>query len=298
MRADQPSATAKLIARCILLSARSPRLQPLVAPGEPEALTRLLAACGPAGWFEFSANQAWARWLLFKLERFLLPGVITHYLARKRWLENAVRAALDRGVRQVVVLGAGFDTLACRLQAERPDVRFIELDHPATQAPKRTALGGATALTFLAADLATDSPADVLRACPAFAADQPTLFLAEGLLMYFPEKRVAELLRGLARITRPPAEVLFSFMARAPDGSIGFRGEHAAIGWWLRRGREPFKWGVAREALPAFLQSCGLRVQTVADHETLRTEILVPRARAELPLARGECLCHGSTVAP
>jgi methyltransferase (TIGR00027 family) len=298
MRADQPSATAKLIARCILLSARSPRLQPLVAPGEPEALTRILAACGPAGWFEFSANQACARWLLFKLERFLLPGVITHYLARKRWLEAAVRAALGRGVRQVVVLGAGFDTLACRLQAERPDVRFIELDHPATQTPKRTALGGATALTFLAADLATDSPADVLRACPAFAANQPTLFIAEGLLMYFPEKRVAELLGGLASITRPPAEVLFSFMARAPDGSIGFRGEHAAIGWWLRRGREPFQWGVAREALPVFLQACGLRIQAVADHDTLRAEVLLPRARAELPLARGECLCHCSTVAP
>jgi methyltransferase (TIGR00027 family) len=298
MRADQPSATAKLIARCILLSARSPRLQPLVAPGEPEALTRILAACGPAGWFEFSLNWSWMRRLLFTVERWMLPGVITHYLARKRWLEASVRAALDRGVRQVVVLGAGFDTLACRLQSERPDVRFIELDHPATQAPKRTALGGATAMTFLAADLATDSPADVLRACPAFAANEPTLFIAEGLLMYFPEKRVAELLGGLAKTTRPPAEVLFSFMARAPDGSIGFRGEHAAIGWWLRQGREPFKWGVAREALPEFLQSCGLHLQTVADHETLRTQILAPLARTELPLARGECLCHCSTVAP
>jgi methyltransferase (TIGR00027 family) len=298
MRADRPSATAKLIARCILLSARSPRLQPLVAPGEPEALTRILAACGPAGWFEFSVNQAWARRLLFTIERWMLPGVITHYLARKRWLETAVRAALDRGVRQVVVLGAGFDTLACRLQGERPDVCFIELDHPATQAPKRTALGDATELAFLAADLATDSPADVLRACPAFAADKPTLFIAEGLLMYFPEKRVAELLGGLARATYAPAEIVFSFMARAPDGSIGFRGEHAAIGWWLCQRREPFQWGAAREALPEFLQSCGLRMQTVANHETLRTEILVPRARAELSLARGECLCHCSTIAP
>lgn len=298
MRADQPSATAKLIARCILLSARSPQLQPLVAPGEPEALTRILAAGGPAGWFEFSLKQAWARRLLFTLERWMLPGVITHYLARKRWLEAAVRAALGREVRQVVVLGAGFDTLACRLQGERPDVRFIELDHPATQSPKRTALGSVSPIIFLAADLATDSPADVLRACPVFAANEPTLFLAEGLLMYFPEKRVAELLGGLARATRPPVEVLFSFMARAPDGSIGFRGEHAAIGWWLRQRREPFKWGVAREALPAFLQSCGLHMQTVADHETLRTEILAPRTRAELPLARGECLCHCSTVAP
>jgi len=87
-------------------------------------------------------------------------------------------------------------------------------------------------------------------------------------------------------------------MARAPDGSIGFRGEHAAIGWWLRQRREPFKWGVARAALPGFLQSCGLHLQAVADQDTLRAEILAPRARAELPLARGECLCHCIVIAP
>lgn len=298
MRADQPSATATLIARSILLAAREPRLQPLVAPGEPEVLARLLAARGPAGWFEFSLRHDWARRLLFMGERFLLPGVITHYLARKRWLEAAVRAALTRGVRQVVVLGAGFDTLAWRLQAGWPDVNFIELDHPATQAPKRRALGRAANVTFLAADLSADSPPAVLRTCPAFAPDVRTLFVAEGLLMYFPEKRVAELLRGLGAITRPPTEVLFTFMAQAPDGSIGFRGEHAAIGWWLRQRREPFHWGVVRDSLPGFLRSCGLEMQTVSDHETLRKEILTPLGRAELPLARGECLCHCSTITP
>lgn len=97
------------------------------------------------------------------------------------------RLALARGVTQIIVLGAGFDTLACRLHRGQPAVHFFELDHPATQVPKQQALDPGTNLTFLPIDLATDSPSAVLRACPSFSADKPTLFIAEGLLMYFPE---------------------------------------------------------------------------------------------------------------
>ena len=224
--------------------------------------------------------------------RLVLPGITTHYLARKRWIEGLTRQALQRGVTQVVVLGAGFDTLAWRLHREQPAVHFFELDHPATQSPKQRDLVPANNLTFLPADLSRVSPADALRACPVFFTDKPTLFIAEGLLMYFPEKEVLALLQGLAALTRPPVEFLFSFMAKAPDGSISFRGEHATVGWWLRQRSEQFQWGLARDTLPRFLRACGLQVQTIADHETLRAEILTPLGRAELPLARGECLCH------
>ncbi|MEQ1870931.1 MAG: class I SAM-dependent methyltransferase, partial [Vicinamibacterales bacterium] len=58
-----------------------------------------------------------------------------------------------------MVMFAGFDLLAWRLHRERPEVRFFELDHPATQAPKKRKLDAAGNLTFLPVDLATDSPA-------------------------------------------------------------------------------------------------------------------------------------------
>jgi O-methyltransferase involved in polyketide biosynthesis len=114
--------------------------------------------------------------------------------------------------------------------------------------------------------------------------------------MYFPEARVLALLRDLAALMRPPATVLFSFMAAGPDGSINFRGESPAVGWWLRRQSEPFQWGIVPATLPAFLQSCGLRLIALADHEILRDQILVPLGLARLPLARGECLCHCTTL--
>jgi len=295
MHPHRASSTARLIARSTLLAARDHTRYQLVPDGAVAPLAAMLAAEGHAPWFELALHIPGAGALLRGVERAVLPGIITHYLARKRWLERAATLALDRDCTQVVVLGAGFDSLAWRLHRLRPTVRFFELDHPATQGPKRAALRVESNFTFLAADLATVSPATVLRRCPAFSTVQPTLFLAEGLLMYFPEKRAAALLHELATLTQPPADVLFSFMAAAPDGSITFRGESIAVGWWLCRQREPFQWGIARTALPAFLRSCGLQFVALADHDVLRDQILAPLGLASLPLAQGECLCHCTT---
>lgn len=91
--------------------------------------------------------------------------------------------------------------------------------------------------------------------------------------------------------------MIFTFMEQAPDGSITFRGEHAAIGWWLRWRREPFQWGITNAALPDFLQRCGLQIASLTDHDALCTQILFPLGLAKLSLARGECLCHCSILA-
>ena len=68
------------------------------------------------------------------------PGILAHYWHRKRWIESRCRVAIKEGVTHVVVIGAGFDTLALRLAGEFPDVRWIELDHPATQGAKQRGL--------------------------------------------------------------------------------------------------------------------------------------------------------------
>ncbi len=298
MHPRRSSSTARLIARSTLLAARDHERHRLVPAGAVAPLTAMLAADGPAPWFNLALHHPAAGALLRRLEHTVLPGIMTHYLARKRWLESTATTALATGCSQVVVLGAGFDSLAWRLHRDRPEVRFFELDHPATQAAKRAALRVESNFTFLAADLAAVLPGQVLRACPAFSPAQPTLFLAEGLLMYFPESRVAALLRDLAGLTLPMATVLFSFMVAGSDGSISFQGEHAAVGWWLRRQSEPFRWGITRAALPAFLRDCGLRSRAQADHEVLREQILAPLGLAGLDLARGECLCHCTTLAP
>src|SRR3569623_1919012 len=59
---------------------------------------------------------------------------------RVAYLDQLFGLAVDRCyVRQVVILGAGYDTRAARLP--RAGVTFFEVDHPATQASQRERLG-------------------------------------------------------------------------------------------------------------------------------------------------------------
>ncbi|MEU4426779.1 SAM-dependent methyltransferase [Actinoplanes sp. NPDC024001] len=58
--------------------------------------------------------------------------------ARHRFAEDAVAAAVQRGVRHLVVLGAGLDTYAYR--NPHPQLRVTEVDHPDTQEWKRRRL--------------------------------------------------------------------------------------------------------------------------------------------------------------
>ena len=70
-------------------------------------------------------------------------GMRLFIAARARFAESAVAAAVQRGVRQLVVLGAGLDTFAYR--NPHADLRVFEVDHPATQAWKRQRLAEADA---------------------------------------------------------------------------------------------------------------------------------------------------------
>ena len=62
---------------------------------------------------------------------------------RSRIAEGVARKAIAQGARQVVVVGAGLDTFACRV-APVDGLVVYEVDHPATQAEKRRRLAAAS----------------------------------------------------------------------------------------------------------------------------------------------------------
>ncbi len=285
MRDSVPSETAMLVARSLLLAAEDERLRELVAKGEVECLRLILGEGG--GWFGLARRRAWARGLFFKVMNLMVPGIVPHYAARKRRIELAVRDGLAGGAGRVVILGAGFDTLAWRLHGEFPKVEFLELDHPATQGVKQRAFGGAANFSYGPLDLAVNSPAEV----PALLDGRGTIFIAEGLTMYLREHRVATMLRELSSLAGKAGRVIFTFMEADGVGSFGFRGQNPVVAAWLKLRSEPFLWGIRRDQLPGFLEDCGLGSVDLFDALRLREEILAPRGLGEIPLAVGECLC-------
>src|SRR5215467_13459706 len=61
-------------------------------------------------------------------------------VGRSRYVEDELTEALKRGVAQYVILGAGLDSFAYRRPELANALRVFEVDHPATQAWKRTRL--------------------------------------------------------------------------------------------------------------------------------------------------------------
>jgi methyltransferase (TIGR00027 family) len=135
-------------------------------------------------------------------------------IARTRFFDERVLAAISAGTNQVVILGAGYDDRALRFRS--PGVRFFELDHPATQADKarrlralpgsKPGLGGPT---LAPADFRDDDVAGVLGAS-GHDAGQPTLFLCEGLLVYLDQPTCVRLLAALRARAAPGSELAVS----------------------------------------------------------------------------------------
>src|SRR5215468_7749967 len=141
MKPHRYSATAYLIARAMVFVSRDAELGHLVPMQAAEISRWIVEACSRHGRLLLSAmDWPWFRRVVHLVEQATIPGLFLHYALRKLAIEEVVRASLAEGFTQVVVLAAGFDTLALRLQAEFPSVRFIEMDHPATQAVKEKVL--------------------------------------------------------------------------------------------------------------------------------------------------------------
>ena len=286
-QAAKAAGTARFIARCLLVASWEPRYAALCPAGVGERCRRLLMASGDRA-FVRAAGSRYFRSVFHAMVDFLLPGIVAHYLARKRCLEDWLR---NTPCRQVVVLAAGLDTLAWRLCGELPDIHFVEVDRPAGLRIKTLALSqdAPPNLTFLAADLASESPARILEQDRAFDPDAPTLFIVEGLSMYLPPARVRSLLKEIA--APGGSRVLAcTFMEKRADGRIRFRRSHWLVGWWLRWQGEPFRWSLAPDGSAAFLAECGWHARELASAEILRDHYLTPAGLRDAPLAAGEWL--------
>ena len=125
-------------------------------------------------------------------------------VARSRLAEDMLHEALQRRVRQYVVLGAGLDTFAYR--NPYPQLRVFEVDHPTTQIWKRRQLVSSDialpqSLTFVPVDFETETLAERLRAC-GFEDSEPAFFSWLGVTMYLTEDAVAATLKF---VTKRPA---------------------------------------------------------------------------------------------
>src|SRR5262245_3385222 len=79
---------------------------------------------------EFCKNPIINR-LVWAFVDYRWPGALTSAVARTRFIDDEVKLELKSGARQVIILGAGYDTRPYRLM-EMAKVLVYEVDHPST----------------------------------------------------------------------------------------------------------------------------------------------------------------------
>jgi methyltransferase (TIGR00027 family) len=137
----------------------------------------------------------------------------SHAVIRTRFFDDYLLDAVERGIRQVVLLAAGLDTRAYRL-AWPPGVRLFELDLPDVSDFKRRVLDEHAAVAgcdrrAIAVDLRGHWVRPLTRA--GLRPDQPIAWLVEGLLVYLSPDEAAHLLTTVGELSAADSRLAFEF---------------------------------------------------------------------------------------
>jgi methyltransferase (TIGR00027 family) len=133
--------------------------------------------------------------------------VCAYFALRQRFAEDKVQEAVERGVRQAVLLGTGLDSLALRRPALAREITLIEVDHPDSQRWKLARLEELRLHTpgviYVSVDLGCENLEQPLRES-GMKLDRPTFFSWLGVTQY---------------IDRTATDATLGFVARQPHGS-------------------------------------------------------------------------------
>ena len=183
--------------------------------GLAEMSERLLIASGSPGYGTRLMRMSKGPWMIraWEFQDLLIPGQFEGFGHRKIFVQQQVEAAIEQGARQVLFVGAGFDTLCLRLAPKHPHVQFFEVDHPATSAAKANGIaleGQPTNMIQIAADLGEQPLSKVLSEEGRWDTSLPSVLVAEGLFQYLTDEQVRELLVEAAASTTPGSRFVFT----------------------------------------------------------------------------------------
>ncbi len=184
------------------------------------------------------------------------PEYLAAFGARKRWMTYAAAGAIADGIRQIVVLGAGFDTLGLTLLQADAELLVVELDRPPMTEAKELALAAATIARpwprQVAVDLGDATALTGALAAVGWRPSEPALFVAELALEYLEPRTAFAVLRLLGTICGPRGRIALTIrFGDVVDDQLA--AATAAAG-------EPMRFRPLRAELSSLLARAGLEI--------------------------------------
>ena len=164
------------------------------------------------GWRLIVKNRL-LNWLV--VDTLLAPfhPIHTENILRVRYAEDCLHEAIEAGLAQYVILGAGLDTFS--LRHRELQVQVFEVDHPATQHIKRERVRRVAghippSLTFVPVDFEVDRLDEVLMHS-RFDAEQPAFFSWLGTTYYLTKDAIRETLGYIAAVAAPGSRLVLDY---------------------------------------------------------------------------------------
>ncbi|MBA4496339.1 class I SAM-dependent methyltransferase [Paenactinomyces guangxiensis] len=190
------------------------------------------------------------------------PGARASGVARTRLIDDHLTNALEKGIKQVVILGSGFDSRAYRIPG-MVRIRVFEVDQPRTLLVKRKKLKRIQGnlpeeVAFVETDLNVQKLEQTLIHA-GFNLTLPAFFIWEGVTNYLTEQAVDMTLRFIST-TAPGSFILFTYVHKHTVDKLGEDKRTRRIYRLLQRIGEPWTFGMIPEELPSYLESRGLKL--------------------------------------
>lgn len=199
------------------------------------------------------------------------PGVHNSLSARVRYFDDFVKKFIDEGLEQLVILGAGYDTRAYRIEGLKDKVRVFEVDHPETQRVKMGKIKDIFGslpnhVEYVSVDLENEDFGQQLIE-NGYGKLQKTVFIMEGLIYYLPQKTIDEMLSCIVENSGTESAIIFDYIhdssINRTDGICGIRcmvcdqkAIKNATSDMAEQG-EPYKFGIKEGMLETFITQRG-----------------------------------------
>ena len=209
-----------------------------------------------------------------------MPGFWGGIVARKRYADDQVADALSSGIKQFVILGAGFDTRAFRLIA-RSGADAFEVDLPENTARKKALIerlfGEVPAsIELVAVNLETGDLENSLAA-HGFRREQPTMYVIEAVTPFLSQDAIA---RVFAVLAKAPASsrLIFTYTLREFLEGKQLYGWDKAYKRWVVKERI-YQFGLSPTGVGDFLQQYGWTEREQVGSEEYRARYFEPAGR-------------------
>jgi methyltransferase (TIGR00027 family) len=206
------------------------------------------------------------------------PGAYEFMIARTAFFDQLVEEALTEGLRQLVLLGAGYDSRPYRFADRLGGISVFELDASPTQSRKQEMLRGAGVtiapnVHFVPIDFSTDDLAQTLLHA-GYAREGTCLFLWEGVTYYLTKEAVHRILTAVCSVAASGSRIAFDFASVSEetlsDDSIKKLRERVGAS----APAEPAKFGIPAGMLESFLAARGFSVLRMMNHEQMEAKYL------------------------